>query len=211
MAQIRAASNVLRSSSATQTWKHSSLDMYYLYFLMISTWGCKTAATCYTKASPADKWKDPQLMVSHLSPSLFSSTVLTDTFTATYGNVSTPVFTRYKVHTASQHTANRLSSQHHSAMPSKAALRLLHLPPFFHHIQTIPRFPPNLLMPHCNPVWSGWVWLQSSVHLCSLCGQSFKWAALDSAVVTHFCFISGCPLEKQQTKHFFSNSGKKYL
>lgn len=139
-------------------------------------------------------------MVSLLSPSPFSFIALTDMFTATYGNVSTPVFTRHRVHTASQHTANRLSSQHHSTTtPSK----LLHLPPFFHHIQTIPRFPPNLLMPHCN---SGWVWC---VHLCSLCGQSFKWAAL--AVVTHFCFISGCPLEKQQTKHFFGYSGKKYL
>lgn len=160
MPQIRAASNVLRSSSATQTWKHSTLDVSYLYFLMISTRGCKTAATCYTKASVKGPTANGSHcfsyhMVSLLSPSPFAFIVLTDMFTATYGNVSTPVFTRYRVHTASQHTANRLPSQHHSTTPSKQTLRLLHLPPFFHHIQTIPRFPPNLLMPHCNPVWSG--------------------------------------------------------
>lgn len=148
MPQIRAASNVPRSSSATQTWKHSTLDVSYLYFLMISAWRCKTAATCYTKALVTHCFS--YHMISLLSPSPFYFIVLTDMFTATYGNVSTPVFTPYRVHTAFQHTANTLSSQHHSTTPSKQTLRL-HLPPFFHHIQTIPRFPPNLLMPHCNP------------------------------------------------------------
>lgn len=91
--------------------------------------------------------------------------------------------------------------------------------------QICPIFPPHpnytalpskrtklfLLPPHCKPVWFLcwflWVWR----HLCSLCGHSFKWAALDSAVLSYFCFISGRPLEKQQTKRLFSRSGKKYL
>lgn len=79
-------------------------------------------------------------MISLLSPSPFYFIVLTDMFTATYGNVSTPVFTPYRVHTASQHTVNTLSSQHHAVQANSEATFAPIFPP--HPNDTA--FPPKL-------------------------------------------------------------------